>query len=450
MALWRAYAAALASRHDLAEQEWARAGGLPANYPDPLRRRLGFELATTLLDSADPVAIAALLDRLRGLDLDPDSSARLRLLQGMARAKSGEAVEAETEFAAATAAGDGDVLARASFLLTSSRMQRGAITPAQALAEFFGQRPRWRGNPWESRMLAQLATLQAAHGEPLAAIGSWRDAIARSSEPATAASLEAELRRHLTTAIGDPTLPAVLRLALFRAHGGQLDGQPATPALRGRLAVTATELGLTDTAAELIAAAGMHPKAARPALAAAGRLDAAMQQSKDYPDPSRLRADLAEPPALRVGDGAEAEAGLAESGTDAAGMLSREAAWRRDDWQALAALAETGLAEAHDGQPLNDDQANAAVWLGLAQTRLGRVRDADAMAGRYADRLAGRPEQPLLELAVLTPPVDGQADELTAATGVFDAKIRNGLAALPQLAVAEPVKTASAHSGQEE
>ena len=72
------------------------------------------------------------------------------------------------------------------------------------------------------------------------------------------------------------------------------------------------------------------------------------------------------------------------------------------------------------------------------------------MAGRYADRLAGRPEQPLLELAVLTPPDDGQADELTAATGVFDAKIRNGLAALPRLAVAEPVKTASAHSGQEE
>jgi hypothetical protein len=72
-------------------------------------------------------------------------------------------------------------------------MQRGAITPAQALAEFFGQRPRWRGSPWESRMLAHLATLQAAHGEPLAAIGSWRDAIARSSEQATAASLEAEL-----------------------------------------------------------------------------------------------------------------------------------------------------------------------------------------------------------------------------------------------------------------
>jgi hypothetical protein len=61
IALWRAYVAALAARWPLATQEWQRSGGLPPAYPDPLRRRLGLELAAALVDHGEAGDAHALL-----------------------------------------------------------------------------------------------------------------------------------------------------------------------------------------------------------------------------------------------------------------------------------------------------------------------------------------------------------------------------------------------------
>ena len=394
VALWRAYAAALAARRDLAGQEWARSGGVPDGYPDPLRRRLGLELAAMLLEGADPAAATALLERLKGLALPPDDAARLQLLQGSALAKAGDAAGADRAYAAA-AAGDADTAVRAAFLRSEERLASGAITAAQALAELDGQSAGWGGHPWEARMLDRLAQLQAGQGESVAAIASWRAAVARSGEPDAAAARSANLRRQLKAVLADGAQPAVLRLALQRAHGELLADDPDMPGLRRRLAGIASGLGLADTAAWLTGAAG----------AAAGT-----------------------PPAAPVATVQE----------------RRAAAVRRDDWSEVATLAEAELAAGDATGPLPPAQAEAVLWLALARARLGQFPAAASVAERYRGRIAGATEQALLGLATLAVPPATDPGALADAEAGFAAALEAGLAALPALRPAPPVRTAAA------
>lgn len=394
VALWRAYAAALASRRDLAGQEWARSGGVPDGYPDPLRRRLGLELAAMLLDGADPAAATALLERLKALALPPDDAAKLQLLQGSAMAKAGDFAGADRAYAAA-ATGDPDTAVRAAFLRSEARLAGGAVTAPQALTELDGQSAGWGGHPWEARMLDRLAQLQADQGEAVAAIGSWRAAVARSSEPAAAAARTAQLRRHLKAVLADGTQPAVLRLALQRAHGELLADDPDTPRLRRQLGEIASGLGLAETAARLTGGADAVSAAAS-----------------------------AEP------------AGTFES--------RRAAAVQRDDWAAVATLAEAELADVAATGALPPAKSEAVVWLGLAQARLGRLPAAASVAERYRGRIAGATEQALLGLATQGVPPAVDPGALADAEAGFAAALKAGLATLPVLQPAPPVRTAAA------
>ncbi|MGD9512286.1 MAG: hypothetical protein AB7X49_27480, partial [Geminicoccaceae bacterium] len=417
VALWRAYAAALASRRELADQEWSRSGGLPDGYPDPLRRRLGLELAALLLEGADPAAARALLERLKGLRLEPEERARLALLEGRAQAGSGAALAAERSFAAAAAGGDPDTATRAAFLLTDQRLSRGELTAGQGLAELALQRPRWRGHPLAAPMLARLAALQAAAGRPVTAVASWGEAIAASRSPGEAAGPVAAMRRQLTASLADETLPTTMRLALALAHGQALDGDPRAGAIRARLALAAARLGLAEAAGELLAAAGPAADAVRAelarSLAAAGRPAAARPRAGSKRMPPDPRAELA-------------------------------AAERAGDWPRVAALAEAALASASPDRPLTADQAENLLWLAIAQGRLGREAQAATLASRYRDRIAGPAERALLALATLPAPAEDDPGQLAAAAAGFAGAIRAGLAALPRLDRAPPVRTASA------
>ena len=66
VALWRAYAAALAPRWELAAQEWARFGCAPRRLSrSRLRRLLGLEIASAMAEQGDAGTALALIDRLR-------------------------------------------------------------------------------------------------------------------------------------------------------------------------------------------------------------------------------------------------------------------------------------------------------------------------------------------------------------------------------------------------
>ena len=197
VALWRAFAAAGTGRWQLAIQEWQRSDGLLEHYPTPLRRRLGLEMAAAMLDHNDATEARSLLAQLQPLPLSGTDRARLQLLDGIAELGDGRTAEASADLTAAAAAGDSDIATRAAFLLADAKVRDGSLQPEAAAEGLAAQRPRWRGHPWENRMLRRLAELQAGSGRDADAMATWRQALARASDPADAATSGAEMRRRL-------------------------------------------------------------------------------------------------------------------------------------------------------------------------------------------------------------------------------------------------------------
>ena len=103
----------------------------------------------------------------------------------------------------------------------------------------------------------------------------------------------------------------------------------------------------------------------------------------------------------------------------------------------MARTAGADLTAAAGSAALSPAQADAAIWLGLAQTRLGRAEAARAVAARFGTLIAATDQAALLRLATMAAePTDGLA-----------AAIRADLAVLPALAADQAaVRTASARS----
>ena len=291
-------------------------------------------------------------------------------------------------------------------------------------------------------MLARLAALQAESGQPVAAVASWREAIGASRDPDLATRLAADLRGQLVSLLADTAVPTTTRLALAQAHAAALDGAPQAGEIRARLAVAAAQLGLSTTTGELIAAAGPAAGAVRAdlahALAEAGLADAALTQASNGPDPAGKQAELA------AGVASAAEAVPARGEHTPSRHRQLRMAERRGDWQEIATLAGAELAGANPDQPLLVDQAEAAVWLGLAQRKLGRAAEAADVATRYLGRIDDPTERALLELAVLVDPPAVAAESLATAAASYATAIRASLAALPRIGGAAPIRTASA------
>jgi hypothetical protein len=455
IALWRAYAAALGARWPLATQEWQRSGGLPQAYPGPLRRRLGLELAATLLDHGDAGEARALLRQLAGIGLSGTDGARLRLLEGIADAREGRLREAEAAFAAAAAAGEGDIATRARFLLASVRADAGSLEPAAAATALAGERQSWRGHPWEPRMLERLAELQAAAGRQVEAIATRREAIARTADPAAAAAAREALRVQVAAWLTDTGTPAVARLAIHRAHGDLLDGTGIADRLRALLGEAAARAGLTDTAAGLLDATAPGPEtraaqvALAEALAAQGKLKAAQRRLARVDSGGELDRELQARAAQTAGNPAQAAAALLGVGSASGRVLAREILALQGDWSELARRTGAELAAAGETAELDPSQAAAAVWFGLAQARLGRTDAAAAVAARYAERIRTPQLAGLLRLATMT--AAGQDGDGTMA-GRFAAALRGELAALGPVAAMSTgggIRTASARSGPE-
>jgi hypothetical protein len=281
---------------------------------------------------------------------------------------------------------------------------------------------------------------------PAAAIATRVEAIARTADPHAAESARGELRRKLAGHLGGSNLPPLARLALHRAHGDLLDGDADAPRLRARLADAAVAAGLTETAAALLerAGPGSDGTTLAAALAARGDADGALRRLGDGSGnetraAAELRSELVARAALARGDLQEAIAAVGTAGTANGRALIREIALAHGDWQEIARTAGADLAAADGVAILDPAQAEAAIWLGLAQARMGREPEARAAAETYAARIASRPQAALLRLAALSGDPAGATD--------LGPRLRTQLADLPGLAAgSDGIKSASARS----
>ncbi len=392
VALWRAYAAARAMRSDLAAQELERSNGVLDRYPTPLRRALGLELASALIDRGDTGPALALLEGLRPLDLPTGLAGRLHVLAGLAMADGGRPADAEREFQAAAATGDLDTRTRAAFLRLSLPAAHGTMSAAAAAQAMTARRAGWHGHPWESRMLRRLAELQTSAGQDDDALATLEAAAATSPNPDAAAEITRDLARKVRGILqADDAIEAapVTALARYRLYGRYLDGGHDDAALRARLAKGAAASGLLTTAAALGGAAD-------------GSAD----------PPGGAAADLADAPA------------------DTAVPWRRQALFQTGDWASLADSAAADLPADHGATPLGPTSAEAAVWLGLAQAQLGHPDAAAAVADRYGPKV-DRETAALLRLAATVPQKPASLQGLPAAVGAFAGELRAALDALP-------------------
>jgi hypothetical protein len=256
--------------------------------------------------------------------------------------------------------------------------------------------------------------------------------------------------------LADDAMPALMRLAIHRAHGRLLNGAADANRILAALGEAAARAGLTNTAAMLLdmTKPGLEAIAGRTALAVVlterGELDGVMQQltlialGGDALDLDRkLRARAA----LAAGDLARASAALrgveSASGRELEpGILAQVGAWAE-----LARLSGAELAALGPDAGLEPLQAAAAVWLGLAETQLGRTDEAADLAARYAAHIKDPELASLLTLATIAVPAAHRDGTLT---GHFAAARRRDLAMMapPTLGNAGGrIRTASARSG---
>ena len=421
VALWRAFAAAGTGRWQLATQEWQRSDGLLEHYPTPLRRRLGLEMAAAMLDHNDATEARSLLAQLQPLPLSGTDRARLRLLDGIAKLGDGRTGEASADLTAAAAAGDSDIATRAAFLLADAQARDGSLQPEAAAEGLAAQRPRWRGHPWESRMLRRLAELQAVSGRDADAMATWRQALARASDPADAATSGAEMRQHLRGLLAGTRSRARPRWRGWPCTAPTARCWPTT--LRVPRSVRASPRRRPHRVSWRLQRPCSAPRPPSRRARRSGRPSWPWRRHKQQrvisPPPASGRSGWPRPTratpaagmaalwraraALAAGEPAAALAALGQAATPEAGRVRREALWRQGDWRALAEAAESELGSMASGPP-PPATAEAAAWLGLARFELGQPAEAAAVEARIAPTLGDAPAAALLRLATATPP----------------------------------------------
>lgn len=450
VALWRAYAAARAMRSELAAQELERSNGALDHYPTPLRRVLGLELASTLLDRGEAGPALALLDRLRPLDLPPNMEGRLHLLAGLAMDKAERPADAEREFQAAAAMGDLDTRTRAAFLRIAVPAARGMMPAATAAEAMMPLRAGWRGHPWETTMLRRLAELQSGAGRDDDALATLEvaaeNATDRAEEAAIRSDIGGRLQRLLQADDAIERAP-VASLARYRSYGHYLTDRREDTALRAQLARSAAASGMFTTADTLL---GPRPAAAAFADYAAARLDIARAEaaSGDIPGAlgrltpggddiagvhtgaAALRGELRARLALDAGDPVGAAVALEKVPAGTVAPLRRRVLLQTGDWAALAQSAAADLTIERTDAAAGPATAEAAVWLGLAQAQLGRPDLAAAVADRYGGG-ADREAAALLRLATTLPEEPTPRLRLPAVAGAFADRLRAALDELP-------------------
>lgn len=250
-ALWQAAARADLRDWPAAAEALARAGSVWSTYRPALRMALGLRAAEIWARTGRTDAALTVLDRLGELPLKSRSRARLALVRGLALAQAPRHHRGAAA-ALAAAARDGDPATRvwARFLATQAAREHGGLSGPEALGRLAEQRSLWRGHPNEAEMLAGLAGLQQAEGDPGAALMSWAAALSRHPPPALAARIKVEAERALSAALQGEGTDPITALALYRAHRGLLAA--ADPSATAALAARLAEAGLPGVAARLL------------------------------------------------------------------------------------------------------------------------------------------------------------------------------------------------------
>ncbi|MFO1038629.1 MAG: hypothetical protein U1E45_17465 [Geminicoccaceae bacterium] len=356
VALWRGVLAAAGERWADAAAQLGRAPGVLRSYPAPLRRRLAPLVAQVAWETGSTNQGLTALDQVRGEQLTPLETARMKVIEGQLLAREGR-TDAALGALAGVRGGDAlDAAVAARFLETTIALDAGRLEPSAALGRLKEQRLTWRGHPWESSMLERLGELQATTGEIEAALATWDQASTRTTREALRDDLAARSRQTLTDAVRGtsiPEVPAIAAFALYAHFADLLRDDPGRPGTVAALAQRLRRDGHDDLADRLAPA----PAGSRPMEAG------------------------------RSGDWVS---------------LEREAA------AAVNALPPTG--------PLSPEQGRQVILLAAARAAQGRPDP--ALAEQYRDRLASPAEQ--AHLALVTAPPPGIAADAAALASFGD------------------------------
>ena len=323
IALWRAVRATmLRPGSPEAAPVFAGTIGLVLSYPAALRNRLLPIAAETMAAGGAPEAADALLAKM------PDEPL-LALTRAMRLEAQGKTADALTLYDALALGRDRLASARAATRATLLRLASGAMTPGSAADALERQFFNWRGDDREEKLRLRVAALRAQAGQ-------WRPAFALLREtvqlfPDAAPQINARMTSLMTELLRGPGAASIppMELVSLAEENAEMVGQADQTASASLLADKLAALDLPKRAGPII------ERMMTAAPAGEGR--------------ATLGARLAR---MRLGDGDDAGAGAALSGSDAPDLPA-------------ALLEQRGLIDARLHARAHDPGGAAAILSGI-------------------------------------------------------------------------------------
>jgi tetratricopeptide (TPR) repeat protein len=431
--LWRAAAEAKRGDWPAAARDFERSRGTLDGYPDPFYTKLAALAVEARIRTGDRTGATRQLDALtKRTGGEFEKKPIGQFLRGQLRVLAGNKEEAAASFRAAAVSNDRLYRTRAELALVELEMEKGTLTPTDAVARLERLRFAWRGDDLELDILQRLGDAYMKAHNYAEGFTTIRQAAELFPDNQRAARMTAGLSQtfaDLYAKDGAADLSPVEALGLYDQFKDLAPAGPQGNEVIRQLAERMIEIDLLGRAGDLLQGL-VTGKLQGLDKGKVGTRLATIRLQDSKPDQAIMALDQSVVPELtppmvaerrilraraladlkRYG---EAVALLKEDTSQPAELLRVDIAWRGAQWpEAASGLAKVIGPPPPDGTPLSKDKAdlvlNQAVALSLAgdNTGLDRLRSqfGNAMAaGPHADtfRVLARPGQSggLIDLA---------------------------------------------------
>ena len=259
LAPWRGAAAALQEQWSEADQEFTKAGALPASYSPGMNQALGLLKAEAAGRAGDLTRVRQAIDPLIRAETPFAVRARAEFIRADALARRGDRRAALPIYD--RLAESDDLWARAHseyarvLLRSSMRADEGGISPAMAIDRLEQLRFVWSGDRLQYDLLRRLGEMQIENGDIRNGLARLREAIAFFPNNAENPVVQAKMMEVFSD-LYDPRstrqLPAVTALSLFDQNRDLIPAGPRGDQLIQNLSDRLVELDLLDRAGELL------------------------------------------------------------------------------------------------------------------------------------------------------------------------------------------------------
>ncbi len=259
LAVWRGAAAALRDQWSEADQEFSKAGAIPASFSPGMHQTLGLLKAEAAGRAGDLSRVRQAIDPLIRAETPFAVRARAEFIRADALARRGDKRAALPIYD--RLADSDDLWARAHaeyariLLRSAMRPEEGGISPAVAIDRLEQLRFVWSGDKLQYDLLRRLGELQIENGDIRNGLSRLREAVAffpaNPENPAVQAKM-ADVFADLYDPRSTRQLPAVTALSLFDQNRDLIPPGPRGDQLIQNLADRLVELDLLDRAGELL------------------------------------------------------------------------------------------------------------------------------------------------------------------------------------------------------